>query len=119
MELTDKVNEIVNEMNVVELERLKASGYTNEIFFNDGGLTDQYKIKSIEKKKYINIDFGSSGGFMVNKETSEVFNIKGYGKINKKKCYGSIFNLDGRKLHGLKFDYRNIGKRRTGSIRHI
>ena len=35
-----------------------------------------------------------------------VFNIKGYGTPNFKKCYGVIFDLDIKTLHSLRWDYR-------------
>lgn len=113
MDLNEKVNTIVKELNVKESLRLKADGFSNACFFDDeGNLTDQYKVTSKEKKKYINIDFGGSGAFVVDKTDNQVYNIKGYGVVNKKKCYGSIFDLDGGKLHGLRYDYRNVGKRK-------
>ena len=106
-----------DKLSVCELERLKAEGYTNECFFKNDLLTEQYGIKLMEKKKYYYLNFGSSGAFMVLKEDittkkngdflkNSVFGIKGYGTPNFKKCYGNILNLDIEKLHKLRHDYR-------------
>ena len=44
-------------------------------------------------KKYIRIDIGSSGKYMIN-EAGEIFGIKAYGVINKKKQYGNINTIN-------------------------
>jgi hypothetical protein len=41
-------------------------------------------------KKYDKIDVGTSGKLMVERETGEVFGIKGYGKIHKGHKYGTL-----------------------------
>ena len=84
--MINKIKEIINGLNEQEKLRLKAEGYTNECFFNkDGNLTENYEWKFLEKKKYIYINCGTSGVFMVNKEDGEIFNIKGYGTPDKNK----------------------------------
>lgn len=111
--LKDTLIIAVEKLNFYESERLKAEGYTNECFFNsDGSLTNEYTIKLIEKQKYFYLNFGTSGAFMVSKENikgfpvGSVFNIKGYGTPNFNKWYGVIFELDIKKLHSLRWDYR-------------
>lgn len=115
--LSDYLEIVIEKLNVCEIARLKAEGYTNECFFNlNGSLTEDYKIKLKEKQKYFYLNFGSSGAFMVLKQDittkngsfpkNSVFGIKGYGTPNFKKCYGDIFNLDIEKLHKLRYDYR-------------
>ena len=44
-------------------------------------------------KKYIRIDIGTSGKYMIN-EAGEIFGIKAYGVINKKKQYGNINTIN-------------------------
>ena len=117
--LKDFLNIVVAKLNFYEGERLKKDGYTNECFFNkNGSLTDNYEITLKEKQKYFYIDFGTSGGFMIAKEQiktkhygiyekGSIFNIKGYGTPNFLKYYGLIFEIDIKKLHSLRFDYRN------------
>lgn len=40
--------------------------------------------------KYIRLDNGGSGHFMVNRETEQVYSIKGYGVPNLKKPRGTV-----------------------------
>ncbi len=95
-----KMEEIVKGLNVCEAERLKEEGFTNDCFFNaDGSITENYKITMKEKKKYFYINFGTSGTFMVDKATGEVFGIKAYGQINRIRLKGNIRNLDIAELH--------------------
>jgi len=106
-EQQEKINIIVEQLNVLEAERLKQEGYTNSCFFNaDGTITDNYKITIKEKQKYIYIDFGQSGGFMVEKATGNIFNIKGYGTPNFAKFRGNIKDIDIKILHSKRWDYR-------------
>ena len=42
--------------------------------------------------KYARLDVGGSGAFMVELSTGRVYGIMGYGKVDKKKISGSIFN---------------------------
>lgn len=115
--LNDYLMIVKEKLNYYESERLRQEGYTNECFFNsNGSLTDSHKITLKEKKKYFYLDFGTSGAFMVLKEDiktkyyefkkGNVFNIKAYGTPNFNKCYGVIFDLDIKKLHSLRYDYR-------------
>lgn len=119
--LKDFLSIVIEKLNYCESKRLRDEGYTNECFFNqDGSLTEQYKVKLLEKQKYFYINFGTSGAFMIAKEeikgqnknitfsfpVGSVFNIKGYGTPNFNKNYGIIFNLDIEKLHSLRWDYR-------------
>ena len=45
-------------------------------------------------KKYARVDVGSSGKYMVDLETGEIFGIKGYGVIHKGHRYGTLDTLD-------------------------
>lgn len=40
--------------------------------------------------KYIKVDVGGSGKYMVVKETGEIFGIKGYGVIHRGHAYGTL-----------------------------
>jgi len=83
--MLNDIKKVVDGLSVCESEKLKAQGYTNECFFNeDGSTTPQYSYNIKEKKKYIYIDCGSSGVFMVVRD-GEIYNIKGYGTIDKNK----------------------------------
>lgn len=108
--MEEKIKEIVEGLNEYEKEKLKAEGYTNTAFFNqDGTLTEHYKWYSKDGKKYIKLDCGGSGAFMVEKETGEIFNIKAYGQIDKNKKLkadiGNIYSVDVRVLHSKRYNY--------------
>lgn len=87
------IKDLINSLNVCEVERLKANEYINEAFFNNGivdvdNLQKEYKWFFKEGfKKFSKINCGSSGAFMLENTTGELFNIKGYGTpdYNKKK----------------------------------
>ena len=99
--MEDRIKQIIDELNEAEVKHLTHQGYTGPMFLENGRPTEAYLVTSVTKKKYINIDFGTSGAFMVEKATGDIFNIKGYGQINRKKHRGNIFDpaLDTQKLH--------------------
>ena len=45
-------------------------------------------------RKYANVDRGSSGCYMVDLATGEIFGIKGYGVIHRGHPYGTLDTLD-------------------------
>ena len=95
-----RIEEITKGLNLCESARLKQNGFTNECFFNaDGSLTENYTYTIKEKKKYVYLDCGTSGVFMIDKSTGNIFGIKGYGTINKANCWGHIQTINVEKLH--------------------
>jgi len=56
-----------------------------------------------EKSKYFYLDEGTSGAFVVEKLTGDVYCIKGYGVPNRKKVCGNIHNgITGEVLNRLR-----------------
>ena len=95
-----KIKEIVGILNICESKKLKQDGFTNECFFNSDGSMTKDNIYTIEeKKKYFYLDCGTSGVFMIDKSTGGIFGIKGYGTINKAKCWGHIQTINAEELH--------------------
>jgi len=91
--MKEQINKVIKGLNIAESIRLKAEGCTNECFFKDDKLTEQYTFKAIVKKKYIYLNVGDSGVFMVGLD-GEIFNIKGYGKIDQnKKIKANLGNI--------------------------
>lgn len=45
-------------------------------------------------RKYVNIDFGGSGKYMVDLATGEIFGIKAYGVIHRGHQFGTLDTLD-------------------------
>ncbi len=110
--MQDKIIEIVKDLNQHEADRLRQEGFTNECFFNpDGTLTEQQEITFLIKKKYIYINFGTSGAFMISREEikgfpiGSIFNIKGYGTADFKKLRGNIKDIDTKRLHSERHYY--------------
>ena len=49
-----------------------------------------WKVKVTPGKKYTKVDVGSSGKYMVDNVTGEIFGIKAYGCIHKGHRYGTL-----------------------------
>lgn len=49
-----------------------------------------WPTKIVEGRKYINVDVGSSGRYMVTKDTGQIFGCKGYGVIHTGHQYGTL-----------------------------
>lgn len=54
---------------------------------------DNCKVKIKEGKKYIKIDIGTSGKYMIDRE-GNIFGIKAYGVINKSQIYGNLDTIN-------------------------
>jgi len=106
---------IIEWLNECQMKKMMAQGYTQVgVFLNkDGSLMDSYRWHTVEKRKYVNIDCGTSGYYMVDKTDGEIYNIKAYGQIDKNKKLksnlGNIRDYDSlekvERLFGLKYNY--------------
>lgn len=92
----------IEELNNAQKERFKKLGYTNECFFKGEDLQEEHKFNIKEKKKYIYVDCGKSGYFMIVKDSLEIYGIKAYGTINKVRFYGKIGEVKGEDVLRLK-----------------
>ena len=52
------------------------------------------KVSIREGKKYIKIDVGTSGKFMIEKTTENIYGIKAYGVIHRGHHYGSLQTIN-------------------------
>ena len=66
---------------------------------------DASKVSIKEGKKYIKVDVGSSGKYMIDSE-GNIFGIKAYGVINKKHHYGSLETINEYYWGSYKAQYR-------------
>lgn len=93
------ITELIDALNIVEAREFKRMGYTHP--------PDVWHAKP--KRKYINLDCGGSGAFLVEIETGELFNIKAYGVAdqNKKRKanLGNIATVDAEQLHRRRWNY--------------
>lgn len=63
------------------------------------GVYDRTEVKRAkDRRKYVAMDDGSSGAFLVEKQTGEVYGIKGYGVPHLGKHYGHVEQLTGHAL---------------------
>ncbi len=79
MDLTPYIERVLTGLNACQLEKDTQQGFQN---------IDKWHVNEKRKgKKFLYLDCGSSGAFLIEKETGELFNIKGYGvpDYNKKK----------------------------------
>jgi hypothetical protein len=52
------------------------------------------KVSTKTGKKYIKIDVGPSGKYMVEISTEKIYGIKAYGVIHRGHCYGTLDEID-------------------------
>jgi len=65
---------------------------------------DDYAPKTvIEARKYFYLDAGTSGAFVVDKMSGDIFKIKSYGVPNKKKFVGHVDEITGADLSRLRW----------------
>jgi len=67
-----------------------ARGYTDMDIHYKSGIETRIK----EGKKYDKVDVGSSGKFMIEKDTGDIYGIKGYGVIHRGHRYGSLDTIE-------------------------
>lgn len=68
--------------------------------------------------KYARLDIGGSGAFMVDIACGIIYGIMGYGKVDKKKCSGNIYdpNFSGAILKRDRFRYGRFTNNSDGSL---
>jgi len=81
---------LVQEQQLAELVR--QYGETNK---NSGTPTRRvhmqaWPVKIVEGRKYYNVDVGSSGKYIVTKDTGDIYGIKGYGVIHTGHHFGTL-----------------------------
>ena len=98
-ELNERLNQVVAQLNGLEAARHALNGYTHA----------PDVVRWSERTKYCAIDIGSSGAWLVDKESGELFNIKAYGVAdqNKKRKanLGNIYTCDVAVLHTKRYNY--------------
>jgi len=97
------IQELVDGLNEIESARPYALHMKSM-----GGWWDQWHIKK-EGRKFIYLNCGSSGAFLIEKATGELYNIKGYGvpDYNKKQKadIGNLETVDPAILHTKRYNY--------------
>ena len=52
------------------------------------------KVSTKTGKKYVKIDVGPSGKYMIEISTEKIFGIKAYGVIHRGHCYGTLDEIN-------------------------
>ena len=95
-----ELEKLVNQLNEIEKRKHAEKGFTNPS-------SNVWKAK--ERKKYIYLDCGNSGAFLIEKDTGEIYNIISYGQVDKNKKLkanlGTIATVDAEFLHAHRWNY--------------
>lgn len=91
--------QLVGRLNEIERQEHAARGFTNA--------ADFWHIK--ERNKFDALDCGTSGAFLVEKATGELYNISGYGRpdYNKKQKadIGNVLTANPETVHAKRWNY--------------
>jgi hypothetical protein len=71
---------------------------------------DNCKVKTVDGKKYVKVDVGTSGKYMVEKNTQAIFGIKAYGVIHRGHQYGTLDTIT-------EWDWSEYQARRIGTAK--
>lgn len=71
------------------IERLKRMGISYE------GFEKSVATRIRPGRKYVKVDVGDSGRYMIEIETGEVYGIKAYGVIHRGHYYGKVQEFEG------------------------
>lgn len=85
--MLDKIKQLAELIEREQIERLHKTDLACEANIRNCKVT----IKT--GKKYIKVDVGSSGKYMVD-ESGNIFGIKGYGVIHKGHCFGTLNTIN-------------------------
>ncbi len=108
-EKLEQIRKGIDEARTEELKQQFGKNINPAFFKEDGTLNNSESVKIRERKKYIAIDIGNSGAFLVEKVSGEIYNIKAYGvadKNKKKKSnLGTIWDVDPKELYNRRYNY--------------
>lgn len=72
---------------------------------------DETRVRSIPGRKYAKVDVRTSGKFMVEVSTGNIFGIKGYGQVHKGHFYGTLDTI-GEWFWGEYYPFKKDGSSR-------
>ena len=93
--------EVLNQWHEAHREQFVRDGYSNLLTTFDEREEKHAHVGAV----YVRLDVGGSGAWVLELSTGDIFQIKGYGKVDKKKRVGNILNPDfnGSTLHHDRF----------------
>jgi hypothetical protein len=107
----ETVIRVMNQWHEAHRAEFVSSGYTHAL----ESFNEREEKHGHIGGKYMRLDTGTSGAFMLELATGDVYGIKGYGKIDKKKCSGNIYEpgFDGATLFKTRFQYGRFDLRKA------
>ncbi len=106
MTLEGRLTELCSQLTAIHHRIMLNEGWTPEKIVL---CADSHTWHWKPRKKFYAVDEGSSGYFLIERETGEIFNIKGYGVADRNKKVkanlGNIFTADARMLYEKRYNY--------------
>lgn len=111
MTKVDHIPQVLKQWHEAHRQDFIKSGYDNLMASFD----DREQKHAHLGAKYIRLDVGGSGAWMLEAETGIIYGIKGYGKVDKKKIAGDINDpsFDGAVLFRDRFRYGRFDNRKA------
>ena len=108
IDLETHLTRVVAGLNHAHTNEMQSSGNT-WAFSEVGVLLPSEQVRAVVKRKWVNIDIGTSGAFMVERTTGEIYNIRAYGvpDHNKKQKadLGNIATANPETLYAKRYNY--------------
>lgn len=110
----DKMEAVLNQWHEAHRQDFVRRGYTNLL----GSFDTQEEKRATVGAKYIRLDVGGSGAFMLEMSSGLVYGIKGYGVPDKKKILGDFNDpaFDGAILFRDRFRHRRFDNRKAVAL---
>jgi hypothetical protein len=86
--MKEKIEAFANLLETEKVNRLILDGWLKE------RAMAYHKVKVIPGKKYTKVDIGTSGRYMVENATGNIFGVKGYGVIHRGHFYGTVDTIN-------------------------
>ena len=97
--ILESTAKLADALNVLEAAKFVALGYKHP--------HDVWHVK--ERKKYLALDCGGSGAFLIERDTGEIFNIKAYGVADQNKKLkanlGNVMTAEPKFIHDRRYNY--------------
>lgn len=87
-DIENKIQKFATLLETQQIERLKAQ----KLDCQDN--LDNSKVKVKPGKKFTKVDVGTSGKYMIENETGNIFGIKAYGQVHRGHFYGTVETTD-------------------------
>ena len=105
--LEARLNEVASELNTLERARMLSEGWTEEKL--EPIFAQSYAWHWKERTKFYALDAGTSGAFLVERITGEIYNIKAYGVPDRNKKVkanlGNLFDATAETLYAKRYNY--------------